>query len=512
MSPDCHPKRCPKWFARLVLTKSNICAITCAVTAFAVSGRDVLGSYEEDFHTAAMWSAMTAVLGVLLGFRTTQAYSRYWEGSGLLHQMRAEWFDSVSCLFAFSDCEEEALQDDIHQFRFLLVRLMSMLHGYALHTIQPCSSDDFEVLDMRGLSEHTLSSLKALSTQSDKVSVMLHAIQVLITRCISTGVLKTPPPILSRTFQTLSRGSVHHSNCKKIADTPFPTTLVRLINTLIAINIAACPFLIPLVVKCRGWASLITGVYALSICSVNAAAVELEQPFGDDSVDLPLHEMQAHMNSSLLMLSNPLRSSTATPRSATAIETGSSSDYLNKSRQTLGYIDNLTPAASTSTADPFCSPSPNLLASPTTSNDVFLDQEERHIPRTSHLNSRLDELLVNQLAHRGWVQGETRSGEGLDSFVALSAVLKTAAQNPRRNSYHTGENQNYPRPNLRRSMTSDGTTCVQRSCGKRELSDPEDDRASCPRIMLEATRHRCSQAQGDVHESVINRLEDSDDM
>merc|ERR1740117_599695 len=56
----------------------------------------------EDVNQSFMWNAMTAIIAILLGFRTKQALGRFWEGTGLLHQMRGEWFDASSCLMTFS--------------------------------------------------------------------------------------------------------------------------------------------------------------------------------------------------------------------------------------------------------------------------------------------------------------------------------------------------------------------------------------------------------------------------
>lgn len=34
--------------------------------------------------------------------RNLEAMERFWEGTGLLHQMRGEWFDAVSCCVTFT--------------------------------------------------------------------------------------------------------------------------------------------------------------------------------------------------------------------------------------------------------------------------------------------------------------------------------------------------------------------------------------------------------------------------
>ena len=50
------------------------------------------------------------------------------------------------------------------------------------------------------------------------------------------GVLAIPPPILSRVYQTLSRGFVNLLNAKKIADTRFPFPYAQTIAGHQAIN------------------------------------------------------------------------------------------------------------------------------------------------------------------------------------------------------------------------------------------------------------------------------------
>merc|ERR1719174_1077753 len=88
------------------------------------------------------WSAATGCLSMLLGFRTSQAMSRFWEGTGLLHQMRGEWFDSVSCCVTFSRGALSKKHPQVMAFRHTLVRLMSLCHGYALEEISLSDAED----------------------------------------------------------------------------------------------------------------------------------------------------------------------------------------------------------------------------------------------------------------------------------------------------------------------------------------------------------------------------------
>merc|ERR1719183_2367923 len=57
---------------------------------------------QELIKNSAAYSGFSFVIGFLLVFRTSQAYSRFWDGATALHQMRSKWCDAVSSLLAFS--------------------------------------------------------------------------------------------------------------------------------------------------------------------------------------------------------------------------------------------------------------------------------------------------------------------------------------------------------------------------------------------------------------------------
>ncbi|CAJ1372580.1 unnamed protein product [Effrenium voratum] len=153
--------------------------------------------------------------------RSRAAMERFWEGTGLLHQMRGEWFDAVSCCVTFSRGSRGPRYEDTMRFRHCIVRLMSLCHGSALEEIGGEEADFCETIDRMGLDSGTLGHLKDCQQvyKFNRVEVLLHMIQSLITQNLENGVLKVQPPILSRVYQTLSRGFVNLLNAKKIADT-----------------------------------------------------------------------------------------------------------------------------------------------------------------------------------------------------------------------------------------------------------------------------------------------------
>merc|ERR1719210_2565587 len=73
-------------------------------------------------------------------------------------------------------------------------------------------------------------------------------------------------------------------------------TLMLLIHWVITAFVCAAS------VERSFWAGILSFIVVFSFWSINYIAVELEQPFGDDANDLPLHDMQEDLNISLTQL------------------------------------------------------------------------------------------------------------------------------------------------------------------------------------------------------------------
>lgn len=275
----------------------------------------------KSIQAATAWNAVTASLFLVLGFRTNKAYSRFWEGTTLLHQMRGEWFDAASCLFAFSKLAKKDKHREVMQFRHALVRLMSLCHGRALDLLQATDEDEggedpkdenkvIEYMDLGGLDQNVLRYLHnsrqgipgTNRLKFNNVEVLIHMMQTLIVDAQAAGAIKIPPPILSRVFQTLSRGQVNLMNCSKIKTTYFPFPYAQLIAFMIQLLFFMTPVVMSGVLEHYHWGFICTFTPMFCISGMNYAAAELEMPFGDDSNDLPLQQMQDDMNSSMLML------------------------------------------------------------------------------------------------------------------------------------------------------------------------------------------------------------------
>lgn len=294
-----------------VAIRASLFAVPAAIfTVLLIYIDEVSPGFREDYGlrdlgSSQLWAVSTSVLAILLAFRTNRAMARFWEGTGLLHQMRGEWFDSVSCCVTFSRAALPTKFVEVHEFRHTIVRLMSLCHGSALEEIAGHGDDgELETIDSFGLNIRTLKHLKdcKLIHHFNTVEVLLHLIQSLITKNHDDGILKIPPPILSRVYQTLSRGFVNLLNAKKIADTRFPFPYAQTITFLLFLNILMTPLMISCLISSKVIAPLFAFVPIFGMFSLNFIGVELENPFGNDDNDLPLDHFQTEMNKCLLML------------------------------------------------------------------------------------------------------------------------------------------------------------------------------------------------------------------
>merc|ERR1740121_1376854 len=257
----------------------------------------------EDLAKSQIWTAVTAVLAFMVTFRTRQGLSRFWEGTGLLHQMKGEWFDTVSNCVTFTIAAKFDDNDRVLGFRHAIVRLMSLCHASALEEIASMSSQ-METIDVLGLNTATLSHLKDCveNHKFNKVEVLLHLVQSLITNAHHENILMIPPPILSRVYQTISRGYVNLLNTKKITDTKFPFPYVQLITFLLLLNVVLTPLVLTVSIQSMIFGPIISFLPVFGCFALNFIAMELEDPFGNDPNDLPLEGFQAEMNNCLMML------------------------------------------------------------------------------------------------------------------------------------------------------------------------------------------------------------------
>lgn len=250
--------------------------------------------------SAALGSVYFA-LAFMLVFRTQQAYSRYWSGATLLRQVRGQWFNCTSNVFAFLTLKVDK-QEDVDRFQHLFVRLMSMLYASAIQSITSIDNAAFEIIENDGMSQEWLTFLE---NASDQPLIILQWVQRLIVNGQTDGVITIAPPILSRTFQELSQGIVGINEAFNIAEFPFPFPYAQMVDSLLLLQGILTPLALGMSMTEAYFAGLATFFIVFGYRCINFIGMEIEQPFGDDANDLPMLEMVADMNYSLLTLMDP---------------------------------------------------------------------------------------------------------------------------------------------------------------------------------------------------------------
>mmetsp|Transcript_44207 Transcript_44207/g.89294 ORF Transcript_44207/g.89294 Transcript_44207/m.89294 type:complete len:537 (+) Transcript_44207:112-1722(+) len=289
-----------------VFPKGLVMAVPNAVLAMLMhtylqydrDGLDLLNMNGVSF----LWAGYTSVLGFLIVFRNSQAYTRFWEGATLIHQVRGEWFNAVSSLFAFCNRAEER-KPEVKAFQHTLIRLVSMLYCSALQQICDLDDDCFEIIETQGMEADSLAFMRECN---DSCEVLLQWIQRLIMDSSEGNVLKVPPPLLTRAFQELSRGIVNLNNVRKIKEIPFPFPYAQLIAVMLIVHWVTTPIVASQLIESQAAAGVGCFCLTFAVWSLIFITMEIDQPFGDDTNDLPLHEMQRDFNHSLLTLMHPL--------------------------------------------------------------------------------------------------------------------------------------------------------------------------------------------------------------
>lgn len=273
-------------------------AITIVLRRGWVPGIDL----PEDLLPTSLYNTFTWVLGFVIVFRTGVAYNRYWSGINELRQMATEWYDACSQTIAFSSTSKKEWVM-VSAFQNCAVRLFSLLHCTALQDIAVLEDENFEIVNLEGLDPELVRHVAKIQNAADRVEVILQWIQRLILQGCSDGVVPTPPPIVSRSFQQLNGGMVAYARMMSIAETPFPFPYAQLITALLMMHYIMTPVLLATIkAPDDSLPPLFAFISVFALWALNLIAQEIEQPFGDDPNDLGCAEQQRLFNHSCLLL------------------------------------------------------------------------------------------------------------------------------------------------------------------------------------------------------------------
>lgn len=254
--------------------------------------------------SSGAWSGFNFLVGFVIVFRTSQAYTRFWSALGDTHQMMAAWFEAASSVVAFSRSSPADMLV-VENWLHTVIRLFSLLSASALQELTDVAYHHTWGLPTLDASAIDPQSISTLDASSCRVELLYHWIQQFISDGAQLGVLTTPAPLLNRTLAELAKGMDKYQDAMKHSKIPFPfpyaqTTLVLLIFHWI---------LTPLVMA--QWTTTVFGsavftfVQVFTLWCLNATAVGFERPFGGEANDIDHIDLQMMMNKSLINLMEP---------------------------------------------------------------------------------------------------------------------------------------------------------------------------------------------------------------
>lgn len=261
----------------------------------------------------AIWSSFNFLVSFLVVFRTSQSYSRFWDGCTMANKMGAEWFNSCAALMSFTRFSKAAEADKLN-FANTLIRLFSMLHAAALGELEDTgearktrkkgcyeavAAFKMDLIDIEGIDEE---SLRTIRDCDSKVELIFQWIQQIVVQGHKNGIISIEPPILTRAFQEFARGMAHFHDARTVSRVPFPFQYAVTCDLLLVLQWVMVPFVVCHWCTQIPWGVTFAFVQVFTMWSLNLIAMQLENPFGADPNDVDGVGMQFDMNLKLRLL------------------------------------------------------------------------------------------------------------------------------------------------------------------------------------------------------------------
>jgi len=279
-------------------------ALTCGVVKyFQMQHMNSVNSKTKDWEvSSSAFTAFTGLLGILIVFRTSQAYSRYWEGVTLVQQITGNFFDAASSVVAFT-IMSKATKERIAEFRQTIASLTSLLTACCFSELLDESEHELlermEVMGWWNFDEQTRSAVQKSTKKAHHVFFWW---QSYVIEMVGQDVLNVPPPILARTFAEMGSGLSNFENASKLTNVPMPFHYSQISTWLLLIHWVLTPLCVLSWTKRPSLAFLFTFVLIFVFWALYLTSEELEDPFGVDEADVDLVEMQRYSNECLMML------------------------------------------------------------------------------------------------------------------------------------------------------------------------------------------------------------------
>jgi len=290
------------WHHILMLTSSVIPKIYIPVLIFSfwTLGLKIFYNAYKDkefinhmFFPSSLLTYLGLVLSLLLVFRNTSAYDRFWEGrkawANILNQARNL---SRHIWISVEVSEDDKLKDEKLNLKKGEMRLIIALVISIRHALRGEYGWDYD--DLAELVQHVPRFNSLITTAPKK---LLKILPLEIAYHIQGYIYQQkqlPPTVITPIYNSVSSIIDSFTTCERILYTPIPLIYGIHIKHALIIYLLTLPLQI---VPTCGWASvLIVLLTSFTFFGIEAISSEIENPFGSDMNDLKLDEFCQQIN------------------------------------------------------------------------------------------------------------------------------------------------------------------------------------------------------------------------
>ena len=277
-----------KWLDHFFDIRGSLVREIALRVALCVAWSAGVVAFHKHVHDVSMPSLLHTLMGVALGmllvFRTSSSYDRFWEGRKL-------WGGIVNETRNLIRCTSVHLKDD----PALLARLTRWTAAFpwaAMHGLRGT--------DGLGPQAHELPAAEAKDAMDAQSTVL--AVAVNITRCLREARDKglISDIILASLDQNIQQLVDYIGGCERIRKTPMPFAYAVHLRRALVLYCFTLPFAM---VETFGWTTVVDVlIIAYTFFGIEEIGVEIEGPFGHDDNDLPLEDICETIHKNLYAL------------------------------------------------------------------------------------------------------------------------------------------------------------------------------------------------------------------
>jgi putative membrane protein len=263
--------------------------VTVTISALTTFGWTYTHPNPSPVLTVIPFTLIGLALSIFLGFRNNTSYDRFWEGrrlwGGFVNTSRTFARQTLTLIHARDPDDQPhvaALQ------RRMVYAAIAYIHLVRMQLRQKVDLDALEDL----LSEQQRQAL--VHAPSPSVRVLLWLAQD-AQEATARGWLD---PLHATTLEaSLTSLTDLQGGCERIRSTPIPFSYTVLIHRIVAIYCLGLPF--GILDQVKHFTPLVVAMVSYAFYGLDAIGDEIEDPFGEDDNDLPLHAISRNIEINL---------------------------------------------------------------------------------------------------------------------------------------------------------------------------------------------------------------------